>query len=110
MSHSIEQCMLCYKIIKECSCVDDNKPRIDSVCYNCRQTYTSEMVDIAVNAYMTYYPNQRAGQAWMNVLYMFSPQDYNLVMQSGVDPFYRDEMLWAAKQLVFNPESQDLPT
>ena len=41
---------------------------------------------------------QRAGQSFMNNLYLLEPRAYDMLLNTPLDPFYEDGKLWAAVQ------------
>lgn len=41
---------------------------------------------------------QRAGQSFMNNLYLLEPRAYEMLLNTPLDPFYEDGKLWAAVQ------------
>ena len=41
---------------------------------------------------------QRAGQSFMNNLYLLEPKAYDMLLNTPLDPFYEDGKLWAAVQ------------
>lgn len=54
----------------------------------------------ALEAYHKAYPEQRKGQAFFNVLHHMYPEVANKLRGTDKDPFYRDELLDAAWEVV----------
>lgn len=53
-----------------------------------------------IDNYRSCHPNQRYGQAFMNVLFDKNQRIYNIILGTEYDPFYDEKKVEAAKEKV----------